>query len=64
MRREDQLFNHNTLPIEPWNKQFGKDYEYLYKAASGRSLKRFFRECLWGLLAVSIFYGLGCLFLW
>jgi hypothetical protein len=52
------------IQSEPICNSYGPDLKNLYGVALRKSLGLLCRECLWALLAVSIYYGLCRLFLW
>jgi len=64
MQKEKTYTIQNHELLDQWNAQSMNDLEDLYGAALRKSLRLLCRECAWGLLALSIFYGLGSLFLW
>lgn len=58
----EQHYPITTLP--EWNQITGPGLLDLYERALAVSLKHLCRECLWALLALSIFFGAGSLLLW
>jgi len=64
MKNNEQQYTITSYPSTQWSNQYGTDLRNLYGRALRKSLRLLCRECLWGLSAVSLFYGMVRLAQW